>query len=61
MIIVGLSKTAAIAKPWTDIVGKDENSEIEKATIAATPHYGSKLPPFEASIAYVTSPGISTI
>jgi hypothetical protein len=28
---------AAIAKPWTDIVGKDENREIEKAPIVATP------------------------
>jgi hypothetical protein len=25
------------AKPWTDIVGKDENREIEKAPIVATP------------------------
>jgi hypothetical protein len=28
---------AAIAKPWTDIVGKDENREIEKAPVVATP------------------------
>jgi hypothetical protein len=28
---------AAIAKPWTDIVGKDENREIEKAPTVATP------------------------
>jgi hypothetical protein len=28
---------AAIAKPWTDIVGKDENREIEKAPIVVTP------------------------
>jgi hypothetical protein len=28
---------AAIAKPWNDIVGKDENREIEKAPIVATP------------------------
>jgi hypothetical protein len=28
---------AAIAKPWTDIVGKDENREIKKAPIVATP------------------------
>jgi hypothetical protein len=28
---------AAIAKPWTDIVGKDENREIEKAPIVAMP------------------------
>jgi hypothetical protein len=28
---------AAITKPWTDIVGKDENREIEKAPIVATP------------------------
>jgi hypothetical protein len=28
---------AASAKPWTDIVGKDENREIEKAPIVATP------------------------
>jgi hypothetical protein len=28
---------AAIAKPWTDIVGTDENREIEKAPIVATP------------------------
>jgi hypothetical protein len=27
----------AIAKPWTDIVGKDENREIEKAPIVVTP------------------------
>jgi hypothetical protein len=25
------------AKPWTDIMGKDENREIEKAPIVATP------------------------
>jgi hypothetical protein len=28
---------AAIAKPWTDIVGKDENREIKKAPVVATP------------------------
>jgi hypothetical protein len=28
---------APIAKPWTDIVGKDENREIEKAPVVATP------------------------
>jgi hypothetical protein len=28
---------AAIAKPWTDIVGKDENREIKKAPIVVTP------------------------
>jgi hypothetical protein len=28
---------AAVAKPCTDIVGKDENREIEKAPIVATP------------------------
>jgi hypothetical protein len=53
---------ATIAKPWTDIVGKDENRGIEKAPVVAMPTtYGSELPLFEARIAYVTSPGISTI
>jgi hypothetical protein len=28
---------AAIAKPWTDIVGKDEDRAIEKAPVVATP------------------------
>jgi hypothetical protein len=32
-----IKDSAAIAKPWTDIVGKDENREIEKAPIVAMP------------------------
>jgi hypothetical protein len=28
---------AAVAKPWTDIVGKDENREIKKAPVVTTP------------------------
>jgi hypothetical protein len=45
---------AAIAKPWTDIVGKDENREIEKAPIVAMPTMVASYPHLKQAL--LTSP-----
>jgi hypothetical protein len=38
---VFIKDDAAVAKPWTDIVGKDENREKRKGTDCSDAHYGS--------------------
>jgi hypothetical protein len=48
---------AAIAKPC----GERRKQRNRKGTNCSDPLYGSLLLPFEASTAYITSPGISTI
>jgi hypothetical protein len=43
---------AAIAKTWTDIVGKDENREIKKAPIVATPTMVASYRNLKQALAY---------